>query len=127
MPVTNSTASVVVMCASLETIRPPEGGSAEGLGRVRRLGGAGTSGREHLLVALDRLLADSDRLRRDFEILVFAQPLDCLLQRENARRFEAHGLVRAGSSHVSQLLALADVDRHVLLSHILTDDHADVY
>src|SRR5262245_24468021 len=98
---------------------------------LRRLGGAGGSSSLGALGAGTRavvqgLLADADALRRDLKVLIVAQPLNGLLQAEQARRLQPDGLVRAGGADVGELLALADVDRDVLFAVVLAYHHAGV-
>src|SRR5688500_3365830 len=72
------------------------------------------------------LLADPDRLRSDLKVLVVAQPLDRLFEAEDARRLQTYGFIRTGGSHVGQLLRLADVHHHIVLTHVLAHNHAHV-
>ena len=49
-----------------------------------------------------------------------------LLQAHSTRGCETDGVIGAGSSHVGQLLALADIDHQVVVFFVLADDHSCV-
>src|SRR5664279_3367334 len=72
-------------------------------------------------------LPDPDLLRRDLDTLVLAGELEGLLQGEVTRRHQVLEVVRGGLPHVGELLLLGDVDVHVLVAGVLTDDHALVH
>jgi hypothetical protein len=71
-------------------------------------------------------LAQTDRLRRQFDQFVIGDELDGAFQAQLDRRHQAHGFVGAGSAHVGQLLALDRVDHEVVLTAVDADDHAFV-
>jgi hypothetical protein len=74
--------------------------------------------------AAHRALAQAERLRRDLEQLVLADPLQALLEVHGARRRELDAVVRRGGAHVGELLFLGDVDVEVVVAAILADDLA---
>ena len=59
-------------------------------------------------------LADADALRRHFQKLVRLQKLKALFQAEFGNRHKAQRIVAARGAHISQLLALADVDGDIV-------------
>src|SRR5882757_5957444 len=69
-------------------------------------------------------LAQANRLGRHLDAFVVADELQRLLERERAGRDQADQVVRAGSSHVGQLLRLRGVDVEVIATRALADDHA---
>ena len=72
-------------------------------------------------------LAHTDALRSDLKQLIVGDELECRLDGHLARRNQAQRIIRAGCTHVGQLLLLADVYSHVLAARVLADDHAFVY
>src|SRR6266446_6665303 len=67
-------------------------------------------------------LAEAQGLRGDLEQLVFADPLQALLEVHDAGRGELDALVGRGRPHVGELLFLGDVDVEVVLAAVLADD-----
>src|SRR5215471_13468385 len=72
-------------------------------------------------------LAQAQRLRRDLEQFVLADPLQALLEVHHARRGQLGSLVGSRGAHVRELLLLGDVHVHVVLARVLADDHPLVH
>src|SRR5918996_4899886 len=71
-----------------------------------------------------RALAEAERLGRDFEELVLADPLQALLEVHDARRRQLDALVRRRRAHVGELLLLGDVHVEVVVARVLAHDLA---
>ena len=71
-------------------------------------------------------LADTQALGGAFQQLVICQELQALLQRHDSGGNQTDGFVRTGRAHIGQLLTLADVDSHILVTAADTDNHAGI-
>src|SRR5262249_32680666 len=67
-------------------------------------------------------LPQPERLRRDLEQFVLADPLETLFEVHDPRRRELDALVRRRRAHVGELLFLRDVDVEVVVARVLADD-----
>ena len=85
---------------------------------LERLGGAGP------VAGVELHLAQPDHLGGHLDALVLGHELEGLLERQDPRRREPLGVVRACGAHVRLLLLPADVDVHVFAPGVLADDHA---
>src|SRR6185369_14230507 len=97
-------------------------------GRSERRGAWGPSrgppSRSKPSAATQGALAEAQRLGRDLEQLVLADPFQALLEVHAARGRELDALVRRRGAHVGQLLFLRDVDVEVVVAGVLPDDLA---
>ncbi|KCB28214.1 hypothetical protein L543_2719 [Bordetella hinzii L60] len=71
-------------------------------------------------------LAQTDGLGRDLDQFIVVDEFHRVLQRQLNGRHQAHGLVRARSAHVGQLLTLDRIDDQVVVAAVDADDHAFV-
>src|SRR5579871_355018 len=78
------------------------------------------------LVGLENLLAQANRLRRDFDIFIVADEFNRLLKVQDARRHQSDGFIGGRSAHVRELLFLDDVHVEVFFARVLADNHSFV-
>ena len=81
----------------------------------------------HALFVVEDGLADAQRVRRDLQQLVVSEEFEALLQAHLLGRDQTQRVVRAGGTHIGQLLLLADVDGDILLLGADAHDHALVH
>src|SRR5438094_6622235 len=69
-------------------------------------------------------LAQAQRLRRDLEQLVLADPLQTLLEVHDAWRCQLDALIRGRRPHIRKFLFFCDVDVQVVVARVLADNLA---
>ena len=81
----------------------------------------------HTQAVVQDPLADTQTLRGAFQQLVICQEFQALLQREDLGADQPQGLVRAGGTHIGQLLPLTHIHIHIFVAAADTHYHTGIY